>query len=443
MSKKEKETKTEYLCNECDKHFSKKSKLNRHLREQHKEEDEIKRYDCDDCPQTFKRKEHLNRHRKAKHLFEKFQCQFCVARFVEKYKLRKHLKVHHSVIMCNDCDENWELKDDNNKTHICNKEKKNEELNCDLCPKKYKRSSFLDKHKFESHGISYSKFKEDKETKNIVVQTYEKSQKSNNSLTKNNKVKKSSSNTNNELCDSSIVYCQNNCNDLCCNSTSNNREIFSELENSSIGNKNFTFDSKDNIESLINHLLPKIENNQKSSTEPGFSVPCCTSHNNIDHKKHCKEEECPCPNLKASTEKTIEKTEHIHDHDCNKQELLINDPITNFQLEQGNTKDSCGCVHLKDISKVSYASLKESSVYSHDKQFNNYFALDNNENISVKTDEKGYQESSGLIEKFNFLFNNNNDGNYNQSMSNVSGKKPGLDSILNMPMSIGSNVYGS
>lgn len=148
---KESET---FICNECTKTFSKRSKLNRHWREQH-EEPYLKKFDCSECPLSFKRKEHLTRHLKAKHIGEKFQCDFCVARFVEKYKLRNHLRTTHTQYMCNKCNkiDAAELELDHHCKDVPKQDPK-ESYQCGYCPKIYKRTSYLEKHVNESHGYN-------------------------------------------------------------------------------------------------------------------------------------------------------------------------------------------------------------------------------------------------------------------------------------------------
>ena len=81
-----------------------------------------------------------------------FQCEFCISRFVEKNKLRNHLRDVHKIYMCNKCDELIPIVKIEN--HLCSPNKKEDKLfSCDHCDRKYKRSSYLEKHKIEIHGI--------------------------------------------------------------------------------------------------------------------------------------------------------------------------------------------------------------------------------------------------------------------------------------------------
>lgn len=49
----------EFTCEKCQRTFSNRSKLSRHVRESHMN---IKNFDCSICNKTFKRNSHLKRH---------------------------------------------------------------------------------------------------------------------------------------------------------------------------------------------------------------------------------------------------------------------------------------------------------------------------------------------------------------------------------------------
>ena len=129
------------LCSECMLPFSHRSKLNRHIREQHSSKPPIT---CQLCHSTFKRVEHLTRHNQLVHQQKKLQCEFCFARAVDPSRLRRHYRVAHKAFACGDCS----FVSKGTVQHVCDKPK----FPCPTCGKTYRRQSYLSLHKCPRSG---------------------------------------------------------------------------------------------------------------------------------------------------------------------------------------------------------------------------------------------------------------------------------------------------
>ncbi|KAL4484798.1 hypothetical protein ABPG74_019975 [Tetrahymena malaccensis] len=84
----------EFVCEQCQRTFSKKSKLSRHVRESHLN---IKNFTCTQCNKTFKRNSHLKRHMISHSAEPKpFKCSQCTMQFACKHHLERHIKTLHA-----------------------------------------------------------------------------------------------------------------------------------------------------------------------------------------------------------------------------------------------------------------------------------------------------------------------------------------------------------
>ncbi|EAR86183.2 C2H2-type zinc-finger protein (macronuclear) [Tetrahymena thermophila SB210] len=84
----------EFVCEQCKRTFSKKSKLSRHVRESHLN---IKNFTCTQCNKTFKRNSHLKRHMISHSAEPKpFKCSQCTMQFACKHHLERHIKTLHA-----------------------------------------------------------------------------------------------------------------------------------------------------------------------------------------------------------------------------------------------------------------------------------------------------------------------------------------------------------
>ena len=147
---------TESICNECMKVFSSISKLNRHLKEQHANEQSV--FPCRSCEKVFRRKEHLKRHERGHHLGDKVQCPLCSSRFVENCKLMKHLLEKHEVYKCSRCSAVLKTRDP--QTHVCEAGFAFPEASykCKFCDRSYKRKGYLVKHIEQLHSKTSNNF---------------------------------------------------------------------------------------------------------------------------------------------------------------------------------------------------------------------------------------------------------------------------------------------
>ena len=98
-------------CNHCDQTFSRKDKVNAHVRKVHGDKDTLaessgpgsetgdeateKIHTCDACPKAFKNSKHLYRHKTSVHSNVIISCDDCGKHFSRRDKLNAHMKNVH------------------------------------------------------------------------------------------------------------------------------------------------------------------------------------------------------------------------------------------------------------------------------------------------------------------------------------------------------------
>ena len=126
MKKPENEGKKTHYCQVCEKSFSSKSGLDKHVKSIH----EGRKFTCVECDETFSDKRNLRNHMKTVHTGERdYQCEQCSKTFSTKSILSDHLKVHRKPYSCHICGKCFSFKphlDEHivvhtgEKTHTCN-----------------------------------------------------------------------------------------------------------------------------------------------------------------------------------------------------------------------------------------------------------------------------------------------------------------------------------
>uniref|UniRef100_A0AAG5DX12 Zinc finger protein 1 n=1 Tax=Anopheles atroparvus TaxID=41427 RepID=A0AAG5DX12_ANOAO len=82
----------QYVCDQCDKTFSKHSSLQRHKYEHSGQ----RPYKCMDCPKAFKHKHHLTEHKRLHSGEKPFQCCKCLKRFSHSGSYSQHMNHRYS-----------------------------------------------------------------------------------------------------------------------------------------------------------------------------------------------------------------------------------------------------------------------------------------------------------------------------------------------------------
>ena len=119
-----------YPCNLCEKTFSYKKGLQKHVKYVH---DKVKNFCCEICSKTFGRKEHLTRHFKDIHEEPEegslHQCGQCASSFKKEQSLKLHIRFVH----------------ENERNFVC-----------DTCAKAFSQKASLDRHIADVHEQSGS-----------------------------------------------------------------------------------------------------------------------------------------------------------------------------------------------------------------------------------------------------------------------------------------------
>lgn len=82
----------QFICDQCDKAFSKQSSLARH-RYEHSGQ---RPHKCDECPKAFKHKHHLTEHKRLHSGEKPFQCTKCLKRFSHSGSYSQHMNHRYS-----------------------------------------------------------------------------------------------------------------------------------------------------------------------------------------------------------------------------------------------------------------------------------------------------------------------------------------------------------
>ena len=144
------------ICDECEQPFSSKRLINIHKKAIHFENPGDSQ--CDLCNDQFETKPQLKRHRDEKHSensFLKLTCDKCEKTFANihtkiNHTLRKHFKEKNAP--CDKCSYTGFSIDDL-RYHNMNKHSDKTPYKCSLCPRVFKRVSYLNRHLKEHSGI--------------------------------------------------------------------------------------------------------------------------------------------------------------------------------------------------------------------------------------------------------------------------------------------------
>ena len=82
-----------FTCNYCNKNFSQKNNLKRHIKSKH----EATNLRCEKCEFTSDRIDCLKRHIEMKHYQNKIKCPECSAEFSRKDNMERHKKEYHPI----------------------------------------------------------------------------------------------------------------------------------------------------------------------------------------------------------------------------------------------------------------------------------------------------------------------------------------------------------
>ncbi|KAG5669511.1 hypothetical protein PVAND_017398 [Polypedilum vanderplanki] len=146
--KEQNDKKNENICRICEKKYSVKYYLIKHMKNQHPNEISSKVYFCDHCPKKYFVKKCIITHLKSKHQKGKeikFECDFDGKTFETKQKLYQHMKNHHLIQFkeCQICGEKTKRLDRHMKqVHATETDK----IQCQICNKIYKNQSALKIH---------------------------------------------------------------------------------------------------------------------------------------------------------------------------------------------------------------------------------------------------------------------------------------------------------
>ncbi|CAH2237259.1 jg11228 [Pararge aegeria aegeria] len=141
-----------FTCQEpkCEKAYTSKSHLDRHIKTAHKESDENLLYCCPKCMKKYVNRQNLKRHIKVSHIDNNkpFCCGLCRMYFKKMHQLRAHMYVHNGVkpFRCPMCERDFVTLYEKKK-HMRN----HKVYECEHCDMKFTRWTELMQHKRVDH----------------------------------------------------------------------------------------------------------------------------------------------------------------------------------------------------------------------------------------------------------------------------------------------------
>lgn len=186
MKKRKKKTKKLYNCNLCDKSFCNENRLQKHLRELHREPVHAKAHGiikCKQCGKTFDQQneftQHVNEHKIQNpficnvcgkvfasnkslvahlnsHTKEKMHpCRICDKLFLTTSTLRRHLNIHLKTFTCQLCGKSFGTNSNLIKHTTNHTDEK--QFQCKFCNKTFSCRRNLNEH-FKSHAAEISNY---------------------------------------------------------------------------------------------------------------------------------------------------------------------------------------------------------------------------------------------------------------------------------------------
>jgi len=80
-------------CSECDKHYTDRGNLRRHIRSVHQQV----RHTCIQCSASFNDLSNLKRHKESQHEGVRYACDHCDYKATERSSLMRHTERHHNI----------------------------------------------------------------------------------------------------------------------------------------------------------------------------------------------------------------------------------------------------------------------------------------------------------------------------------------------------------
>ena len=151
----------EYICHLCEKHYSKKARLTKHIEINH----DGRRWKCDECGKDFKRSDIIKVHQRSIHVGTKCMCELCGNSYATENLVRLHKKTHCRMAPestrkfdCQDC--NYKAKSSNNlRKHFREMHTlKGTKYFCDKCGKQYAHKETLINHIRMFHNAKGKRF---------------------------------------------------------------------------------------------------------------------------------------------------------------------------------------------------------------------------------------------------------------------------------------------
>ncbi|XP_062594530.1 gastrula zinc finger protein XlCGF8.2DB-like [Saccostrea cucullata] len=137
-----------HICVLCDKNFTRRPDLDRHVRNVHILKTGT--HECFICDKRFKERAHLKRHVESVHgetLPTPFTCGLCQEAFTTDRLLQLHMKIHTSAtpFKCEICSKSFVAKR-NLAMHVSAVHLNERPFECEQCQKKFSRKGHLERH---------------------------------------------------------------------------------------------------------------------------------------------------------------------------------------------------------------------------------------------------------------------------------------------------------